>query len=79
MSCPMDLPKTVDESFQECLSIQLLTHATASWMHWYGLLVLYKEEDGHCVIPRSLDRDAEFACLSKKVYKNNLKAGLGEA
>ena len=41
-----DLPRTVDESFQESLSTQLVVHTTASWMHWYGLLVGYKDKTG---------------------------------
>jgi hypothetical protein len=46
-----DLPRSVDESFQESLSTQLVTHTTATWMYFYGLLVRFQEENRHLLVP----------------------------
>jgi hypothetical protein len=58
-----DLPKSVDESFQESLSAQLITHTTASWMQFYGALVLYKEKHGDCNV-KFLYKTPEPECLN---------------
>jgi len=46
-----DLPRHIDKSFASKLRTYLIENTTESWMFWYGLLLRYLEENGHCRIP----------------------------
>jgi len=46
-----DSPRTVDKSFASKLRTYLVENTTESWMFWYGLLLEYEEENGHCRVP----------------------------
>jgi predicted helicase len=46
-----DMPTTVDTGFAEALRTVLVEGSTASWEFWYGLLEVFKERKGHCVVP----------------------------
>jgi len=37
--------------FAEAIRAQLIDKTTESWMFWFGLLLKYKEREGHCVVP----------------------------
>jgi predicted helicase len=45
-----DLPTTVSADFERALDTKLIESTTASWEFWFGLLELYKEEHGDCLI-----------------------------
>ena len=45
-----DLPTTITQEFQQALEAKLIESTTASWEFWFGLLELYKEESGDCLV-----------------------------
>ena len=47
-----DLPTTVSADFERALDTKLIESTTASWEFWFGLLEVYKEEHGDCLVPQ---------------------------
>lgn len=47
-----DLPASVDKSFNDAIQTRLVENTTASWEYWFGLMSLFKEQNGHCNPPR---------------------------
>jgi len=45
-----DLPTTITHSFEVALATRLIESTTASWEFWLGLLEVYKEEFGDCLV-----------------------------
>tara|TARA_Y100001934_G_scaffold49353_1_gene59983 strand:- start:133 stop:1251 length:1119 start_codon:yes stop_codon:yes gene_type:complete len=43
-----DLPRTIGNDFIEAFETKLIESTTASWEFWFGLLEVYKEENGDC-------------------------------
>ena len=48
-----DLPTTITHSFEVALATRLIESTTASWEFWLGLLEVYKEEFGDCLVAQS--------------------------
>jgi superfamily II DNA or RNA helicase len=46
-----DLPTTISHDFEEALKAKLIESTTASWEFWFGLLEVYQEENGDCLVP----------------------------
>lgn len=55
-----DLPASVDKSFTDAIQTRLVENATATWDFYYGLLLAYKSQHGHCNVPRSNGDDVKF-------------------
>jgi len=55
-----DLPASVDKSFSDSIQTRLVENATAPWDFYYGLLLTYKSQHGHCNVPRSDGNDVQF-------------------
>lgn len=53
----IDLPATVDKSFSDSIQTRLVENTTASWEYWYGLMLLYKDQYGHCSPPSGTKLD----------------------
>jgi len=45
-----DLPTTVSADFERALDTKLIESTTASWEFWFGLLDVYKDEHGDCLV-----------------------------
>lgn len=49
----LDLPTKVGADFANAFDVRLVEQTTASWEHWYGLLVKYVAENGTSRVPQS--------------------------
>jgi superfamily II DNA or RNA helicase len=47
-----DLPQSVGAEFVESLRTVLVEATTTSWEFWFGLLEQFKQERGHCRVPK---------------------------
>ena len=45
-----DLPTTITHQFETALKTKVIESTTASWEFWFGLLEIYKEENGDCLV-----------------------------
>ena len=52
-----DLPTKITHQFETALKIKLIESTTESWEFWFGLLELYKEEHGDCLVPARHETD----------------------
>lgn len=56
-----DLPTTVSDDFERALETKLIERTTASWEFWFGLLEVYKEEFGNCLVLRGYKTASGYA------------------
>ena len=45
-----DSPETITDDFEKALETKLIESTTSSWEFWFGLLKMYKEEFGDCLV-----------------------------
>ena len=56
-----DLPTTVSGDFERALETKLIESTTASWEFLLGLLEVYKEEFGDCLVPNGYKTTSGYA------------------
>lgn len=44
----INLPVMIDVSFNEAIKTRLVENTTSNWEFWYELMLLFKEQSGHC-------------------------------
>jgi hypothetical protein len=61
----IDLPVSIDSTFSDYLRLKILENTSSSWLYYFGLLERFKEENGHCNVPRN-SKNASLAIWMSK-------------
>ena len=56
-----DIPSSIDVEFSNALRTVLVEASTASWEFWFGLLEVFKDRKGNCIVPAKYKNDDGFS------------------
>lgn len=66
-----DIPSSVDVEFSNALRTVLVEATTASWEFWFGLLEVFYEREGNCLVRRRHTEDGFKLGIWVKEHRRN--------
>ena len=73
-----DLPTTITHNLKQHLSTKVIESTTASWEFWFGLLEIYTEENGDCLVPTAYVTSEGFNLRNWVKNQRNRRCSLTE-
>jgi len=72
-----DLPLSITSTFSAALSVRAVEAGTDNWFFWFGLLMKYREQNGHSAVPSQyIDRNGNklgtWCSVQRQKYIKNL-------